>query len=607
VFPRDLCTCRGPATRCFGVALLLAFWLCTHLPPRLFAEDDLRNSRHFRRPVAAVLLPEGNLLAVANQRSGTLSQVDLRAGEVRQELKVGKHLSALALVPGRNELLATDEASHELVLLNFKAGSLSVRSRLPVNRCPVSVAVSDDGRFAVVGCQWSRCVQIVEFRPQQADSTADLAVGETIPLPFAPRPLRLLPGGEKVLVADAFAGQLAVIDIPAGRLQNVQQITGHNIAGLYLSDDRKAVFVSHQILAERLPTTRENIAAGRLMRNMVRRIPLALLENGNISLDENSQLISLGTRGHGAGDPSGLLVAEGNRLAVTLAGTQELALIHAALSQSPDETRIRVGHRPTFVLGDSAGEMLIVGNTLDDSLSVIDPRKSTIVHTISLGPQPEWLPQDRGERLFYDARLSRDGWLSCHSCHSYGHTNGLLADTNGDGTFGTPKRTLTLLGTRLTYRWAWNGKIANLHEQVEKSQLETMHGERRPFADIIDLTSFLHTLPPPPPVAPDPVDDKDAQRLVRGRDLFGRLGCVECHIPPLVYSSHESYNVGLVDERGLNQFNPPSLRGVSQQIRYFHDNSAESLPDVFREFGHPGGTVLTDEELADLVRFLRSL
>ena len=47
---------------------------------------------------------------------------------------------------------------------------------------------------------------------------------------------------------------------------------------------------------------------------------------------------------------------------------------------------------------------------------------------------------DRGERLFFDGRLSHDGWLSCQSCHTDGHTNNALADTLGDGSFGAAKR-----------------------------------------------------------------------------------------------------------------------------------------------------------------------
>ena len=48
--------------------------------------------------------------------------------------------------------------------------------------------------------------------------------------------------------------------------------------------------------------------------------------------------------------------------------------------------------------------------------------------------------------------------MSCHSCHTDGHTNGQLNDNLSDfKTFGAPKRVLSLLGKRDTMPLAWNG------------------------------------------------------------------------------------------------------------------------------------------------------
>ena len=246
-------------------------------------------------------------------------------------------------------------------------------------------------------------------------------------------------------------------------------------------------------------------------------------------------------------------------------------------------------------------------NTFDDSLSLLDARQGTVTGLIALGPRPDLSPQDRGEVLFYNARLSRDGWLSCHSCHSDGHTNGLLADTLGDNTYGTPKRTLTLLNTALTDPWAWNGEMKYLHDQVRQSVEETMHAPAVSPAQIDDLVSFLHTLPPPPPAEPATADEADQRSIERGRRMFAERGCIDCHIPPLTYSSHGTYDVGFADERGYRKFNPPSLRGVSQGYRFLHDNRAATLAEVFTKFHHKVGTGTTPTDLDDLLRFLRSL
>src|SRR5262249_53279601 len=145
-----------------------------------------------------------------------------------------------------------------------------------------------------------------------------------------------------------------------------------------------------------------------------------------------------------------------------------------ALVQSDGTTRgrIPVGRRPRAIV---PGQPLVIVNTFDDSLSLLDVRQGSVTRHISLGPPPKLEARDRGELLFFDARLGRDGWLSCHSCHSDGHTNGLLADTLGDNTYGTPKRTLTLMGTALTDPWGWNGGMKYLHDQVHQSVEQTMH------------------------------------------------------------------------------------------------------------------------------------
>ncbi|HZU35453.1 MAG TPA: hypothetical protein VFA18_06085, partial [Gemmataceae bacterium] len=64
--------------------------------------------------------------------------------------------------------------------------------------------------------------------------------------------------------------------------------------------------------------------------------------------------------------------------------------------------------------------------------------------------------------------------------------------------------------------------------------------------------------------------------------------------------------VGFADERGLRRFNPPSLRGVSQGRHFLHDNRAATLAEVFIKYRHKVGAI-SEDDLADLLRFLRSL
>jgi DNA-binding beta-propeller fold protein YncE len=554
--------------------------------------------------VAAAFL-DRHTLCVANQRSGTVSVVDLSRAQVRDEFAVGKHLTGLAVVPGGKQVLVTDDARHELIALSWNGKTLTPRARRAVGPYPATVVVLAGGKRAMVASTWSRRVEVIDLGPPAARGPRALRVSHVISLPFAPREQCALPGRAEVVVADAFGGHLAVVDAAAGRVVAVRELTGHNLRGLALGADGKHLLVAHQILHQKAPTTRQNIERGVLMANLLRSIPLDQLRARRGNLDKGSRVIRLGGKGAGAGDPAGVAVLDGGRVAVALAGVDEVALVRLANGRTV--RRQRVGRRPTALRGGVEKRPLVVLNTFGDSLSVLDPRRGKVRRTISLGPGPRLTDKDRGELLFYDAHLARDGWLSCHSCHTDGHTNGLLADTHGDNTFGTPKRVLTLRNTAMTDPWGWNGQFKNLHDQVRASLTGTLCCPRVTWRRIDDLVSFLATLPPPPPAEPVGQGRADRAQVARGRRLFEQRRCGRCHVAPLTYTSWEVYDVGFADERGLRKFNPPSLRGVGQGFRFLHDNRAATLKEVFTKYRHKVPADLPAQDLADLLRFLRSL
>ena len=394
------------------------------------------------------------------------------------------------------------------------------------------------------------------------------------------------------------------MDTDSGRLLAVHEINGHNLRGLAVSAEGQRLRIAHQMLDQRAPVLEESIWRGLLMTNVVSSIPLGELGKRDTDLDKVREWISLKGSGQGAGDPAGVAVLDREQFAIALAGVNEVALVSA------DGDRVRrllVGRRPTAIVAGAFGQPAVVLNTFDDSLSMLDPRRGLVLGTLALGRQPVLSAAERGELLFFDAHLSRDGWYSCHSCHTDGHTNGLLADTLGDGSHGSPKRTLTLRGTALTDPWAWDGSMKYLQDQIEKSLTDTMHAPSFSGQQINDLLAFLHTLPPPPPLEPISSDKTDHKKVERGRKLFHERGCVRCHIAPLTYSSHGVHDVGFADERGLRKFNPPSLRGVGQGHRFLHDNRAATLEEVFTKYRHKIGPGLSAKERDDLLRFLRSL
>jgi hypothetical protein len=565
------------------------------------APVELHGAR--REPVAAVFLDD-NLAAIACAKSGTLIFWDVPQGKTKSEYQVGRSLRGVARF-GDDELLVIDDKSHELIQLQTTARGLAELKRYPVAQHPIHLSTwrHDGKEYVVVASLWSRQLSVWS-RPEA--KSANLSLDRTVDLPFEPR--LVLPVSWTLddvnptrtycalITTDAFGGEVAQINPFDGR-SGTKQFAAHNIGGLAYYHERQEISFSHQVLESARPITVENLGNGSIIRNQVTLLGIALNQRQVLPLSRLLETVA---------DPAGIAFTP-NRMLVALAGTDE---VWVAAPAGGERGHVPVGKRPRFIA--TRGQQALVLGELDDSVTQIDvtnidrlqPRK-TLLDPASANRK--LTPAERGERLFFDARMSAGGMMSCHSCHTDGHTNGLLADTLGDNTHGTPKRVLTLRGTRMTDLWAWNGEMKTLQDNVHKSLQDTMHAPKIEPRDVDDLVSFLHTLPPVEPLKPVPKDDADRAQVARGEKVFAREGCATCHVPPLTFTSHAAYDVGLEDEKGLKKFNPPSLRGVGRLRKLFHDNRASSLKDVFETYGHQLKEPLSERDLADLVRYLESL
>jgi YVTN family beta-propeller protein len=564
-------------------------------PPRPAGATPVDLAPRIRQPVALVLADRGQWLFAANRRSGTISVIDTQRLQCVAEVAVGRSLSGLAVIHDGSHLLATDEDANELILLSRQGPSLTARQRLAVSPAPVSLQVAGDGSRCFVASLWSRQLTVVEVTP-------GLRVAATIALPFAPREQVLVGGGTQLVVADSFGGQLATVDLGRGEVRSVRTLPAHNIRGLALSGDGRGLLVIHQTLNGRANTSFDDIHWGNLITNVVRVLPLAGVLDRDADLLRDSRLHQLGDVARGAADPASVAVGRDGMAVVALAGVGEVAL-----GPGPGGAwqRLAVGRRPTAVRVSPDGRRAYVANTFADSVSVVDLSECKVEAEVALGPRPEPSPSDVGEQLFYDARLTHDSWFSCHSCHTDGHTNGLLSDTLGDGSFGTPKRILSLRGVGDTSPWAWDGGQADLEGQVRKSIRTTMHGPKPSDGAVEALTAYLRTLAPPPSLA-KLRGDADEARVRRGQVVFREQGCATCHVPP-AYTASGTYDVGISDEAGNRRFNPPSLRGIGQGGPFFHDNRAATLDEVFAQHRHQLRGELDSGSLGDLLAFLRSL
>ena len=532
-----------------------------------------------------------------------------------REDQLAEKLAHLVKIADKRLMLAVDEAKHELLLLAPKDDRLRVERRHRVSHSPVRIAVSRDGRICTVTCLWARQVNVIEMNhsppDQEGRSEVTLRTVATINLPFSPREQWLAADGQRLVVADSFGDKLGVIDLSKPHDVTLRCIPGHNVRGLCLNRDGDHLLISHQMINGRMPTQRERVFWGSVVGNVMREVALTELF-ADVDPEDvidgaadvaHWKLHPMGRPGSATGDPSAVRMTSTSKTLVALSGVDEVAISPGHLQPF---ARRKTGNGPVAIAVDEAEEYAYVANKFDDSLTVIDLARST-TQQVALGRVAKPSLVQKGEILFYDARLSLDGWYSCHSCHTDGHTNGFVNDNFGDNSVGAPKRILSLLGAGETGPWAWSGERKDLTEQIRKSIHETMRGDEKvtTTGNIAALKAYVESLPTPPSLdAARGALDRPA--IARGRNVFAAQGCQACHRAP-TYTSPKTYDVGLEDEVGSQRFNPPSLRGVSQRQTFFHDGRALRLQDVFRVHRHPHRDSLPEADLKDLLRFLRSL
>jgi DNA-binding beta-propeller fold protein YncE/mono/diheme cytochrome c family protein len=642
----------------FALLRLLAFSLLLVSTPVGAADlQQLPLDRpQFRRPTAIAQLDDST--AVVANRCGTLSVIDLDKWAVVAEYQIGGQLTDLAATNGL--LLVTDSARSRLSLIRISRQRAQVVSELSVPTHPVTVRVSPDGMSCSVASKWARKLTLVSLGNEPA-------IAATIDLNFSPGEQLHIPSEPRLLVADAFNGRLAVINTRTHHVEAVHEFGAHNIRGLAISNDGENLIVSHQILNDLALPRRSDIIWGVMINNMIRTANLDKVLAGESGAVYSGRTFSVGYAGQGAGDPDSMFVDQSGRVITALAGVDEVSIgepdstasLRVGVGRRPidllplaegrfvvvnelsdsltliDTTRNAQGEtddqgttddgakpasttppaKPTKDAATYDGEYKKYDDQKSEDEYVYDATASTYnrsyleadVYTahLSLGPTPKPGPAERGERLFFSARLSHASWFSCHSCHVDGHTNGGRSDTFGDDTQGAPKRVLSLLGVGETGPWGWNGKKPTLPEQIHQSAASTMRGRGISDASASDIAAFLKTLQPPPPYEPA-TTPADRVLISDGRRLFESLNCADCHTGTTLTSA-DVYDVGLEDERGLRHFNPPTLRGVGYREKLFHDKRSHSLEEVFTKFDHQLDRELTETELSALLRYLRSL
>lgn len=558
----------------------------------------------YRQPTAIVFLDE-QIALVPTKLTGELYRLDSRT----RELQVVFHREGAAFGPiakiDRDTIAVGDSATEEVVLLSRQNQRWMETARLLVPGNAHSIVYDATERRLLVTGIWSRRLYQWKFRDGAAEALS------SVDLPFNGGKVLPLPSHAADLVTDAFGRGFAVVDSQAGCIINSGELYEHNVAELVTTSDGKSVLYPHQLLNEFLPTVRNDITWGGLLSNNLRWIEVDnLIHERGDALFKGSRFYPLGIAGNGAGDPTSLCMNEDKLVAVTLGGMDQVAI------GSEVERRfasVDVGNRPVDCEFSPNQSELVVVNQFSDSLTFVDLSDQSVEH-LALGDIRAPSVEERGEQLFFNSRLSHDGWMSCNSCHTNGHSNGQLNDNSSDKSFGTPKRVLSLLGQAHTAPYSWSGSAQTLENQIASSIELTMASDQNVDTHEVEaIGKYIRTLVPPPGILAARLPRHTRSSLggdslvSEGAKLFREIGCADCHKQPW-FTTTDSYDVGLQDEQSMKHFNPPSLRGVSQREgELFHDGRTETLRDVLVSEKHQLSSSLSEEDLEKLLTFLRAL
>lgn len=271
-----------------------------------------------------------------------------------------------------------------------------------------------------------------------------------------------------------------------------------------------------------------------------------------------------------------------------------------------------------------------------------------------------------GRALFYDPILSKDGTISCASCHlqASGFTHIDHDLSHGiSGKIGT-RNSLAIMNTAWSNSFMWDGGINHIEVQAlapltsgvemaetlenvvrkldsipfyknlfyKNFQDSTVTGQRV-LLGLTQFTLMLNTY--------NSKYDKYIRKEIGGEfndqeknglTLF-RNNCASCHTEPL-FASNEFKNNGLVVDTTLNdygrmiitkdskdslKFKVPTLRNIQFTKPYMHDGRFETLQEVIGHYTrgiHASETlatelkepiVLTPNEKVDLLVFLHTL
>ena len=508
----------------------------------------------------------------------------------------------VAFVPGTDTGLVTLQGSGEV--LRFDAAAGTVLSRQAVNAEPRGIAIAADGTHAYVTRLRSTAAGLVN----KIDTSTLAAVSD----------IALEVDSTTTDAEDRARGKpnylTQVVISPDGRTAWVPSkqdnvLRGERRDGLSLTHDSTVRTIASLI----------DLAGGRE------------LPDRRIDFNDRADAVAL------AFSP------RGDYAFVALQGSNSVAVVDA-YSGAVVGALEGSGLAPHGIWIDESGRQAFVSNFTTRSVAVYDI--TNVLDSVSFEPallreiktveEEIFDPQTlRGLQIFYNARdprMSRDGYISCASCHLDGGEDGTVWDF-ADRAEGL-RNTIALNGRKGTafgnLHWTANfdeiqdfendirnafgglGFMTDVDFNATSQPLGTAKAGRN--GDLDALAAYVSSLDDFGKSPHRTADGDFSPTAAEGRRLFAEMDCGSCHAG-VDFTDRQRHDVGTaVADSGTGSgqplagvgFKTPTLLGVWRTAPYFHNGSAATLAAVV-DSRHGGERALASAERDKLVAYLRSL
>ena len=583
----------------------------------------------YKSPACIAFSPKGRFAYVTNHTADALGVIDTAAGKLVHEIPVGRGPWGLVVSPDGKMVFAANQKDHTISFVD-----VSRRKVVAVVKCgydPTGLAISPDGKTLYSANYISDDVSVIDVGARK--EVARIKTGR------APTYLAMTPDGKKLLVNNSLSSQAAtaknvtayvsVIDTAARKVVAEKRSPGTMLLGrgIAVSPDGKMAFCVHS--RPNFTITTAQIGQGWIHTNALSMIPLegdgqvvtVLLDNVNsgaanphgVALSKDAKRLFVAHRGIHK-----ISVVDLNRLRylIRTAGAEKLKTVHVNLGflWQGGRTVKRAGAGglgPTGMAICPSDQSLYVANYFSDSIAVLDGATGKLRKTISLGGPGKMDIVRRGEFLFNDAMQCFQNWVSCASCHPRARADGVNWDLLNDG-ITNPKNAKSLVGSWRTPPSMALGVRSSMEVAAEKGFRFIQFIQ--PGDDVLKaVQAYLRDVKHIPSPYHRKADGSLDAPAARGKKLFAKAGCAECHAPPL-YTDLKMYDVGTRTARNLKgrkEFDTPSLIELYRTGPYLHDGRAATLIEVITKFNpddeHGKTSKLTAAQIADLVAFLMSL